>query len=411
MASRQAFGTIIKSSSGRFRARYVHPDKPFKDDGKQNYVNAPTTYATKTEAREWLASVQADIGRKVWKSPEQVEAERVQAEIQAARDAWTFKDYATQWLEGRDLRPSTRRPSESYLDNHLLPYWADTPLKAITTAKVKEWLAVLAPGHEGARKKSYELFRAIMNTAVEDDLIPFTPCKRRLLNTVKSAPAPKDAKLQKKRPRRALTMKQLQALADEVPAYMATAVLWSGLAGFRPGEIRALQARNVWKDEQERLWVTIDHAVTGQGKHRIVGPTKTPDSNRPVPVPPSLVKDVEALASKAGESGYLFHSVGKPQSVISEATYWENMQNAGKRAGIGEVAPYDLRHTCVTRARELDGSGGTVTSALVGHTTTTMTDHYTHTSLDAVFKLVETLDRERERPAEVASLDQRRLQA
>ena len=405
---RKRFGSIRKLPSGRIQAKYINPANPKTPDGTRNYITAPTTFATVGKADIWLAQVQASIAAETWRSPEQVEAERVQAEIQAAKDAWTFRAYATQWMKDRELRPSTVRPNQSYLDNHLLPYWDDTPLKAITTPKVKEWLAVLAPGHEGARRKSYELFRAIMNTAVEDDLIPYSPCKRDLLKRAKASPPQAGEKAFAKNPRRAITFDQLNALAETVPPYMALAVLWSGLVGFRPGEIRALQPKSLWQDGEGRLWVTVEQAVTGQGKHQIIGEPKTKGSNRPVPVPPSLRDDVEKAAAATGEDGFIFHPTGKPQSVIPEATYWENIQTASKRAGIGPVAPYDLRHTCITRARELDASGGTVTGALVGHIAGSMTDHYTHISQDAVFSLVEKMDRMRTTPPKVVSLDTKR---
>ena len=56
------FGTAHKLPSGRYRAMYYGPD------GRR--YTAPTTFASKADARAWLALRQADIIRKAWEPPE-----------------------------------------------------------------------------------------------------------------------------------------------------------------------------------------------------------------------------------------------------------------------------------------------------------------------------------------------------
>ena len=60
-------------------------------------ATAETTYATKAEARAWLATMETDIlgGRHV--------------NLSSGREL--FGDYANRWLEARDLRPRTREPT------------------------------------------------------------------------------------------------------------------------------------------------------------------------------------------------------------------------------------------------------------------------------------------------------------
>src|SRR5215213_1669096 len=48
------FGTIRELPSGRYQARYWHLGE---------HVSAGTTFATKTEARRWLSSVETDLQR------------------------------------------------------------------------------------------------------------------------------------------------------------------------------------------------------------------------------------------------------------------------------------------------------------------------------------------------------------
>ncbi len=54
MARARPFGNIRKLPSGRYQARYWHL-------GKQ--IAADTTFANKTDARRWLATVEADLVR------------------------------------------------------------------------------------------------------------------------------------------------------------------------------------------------------------------------------------------------------------------------------------------------------------------------------------------------------------
>lgn len=158
------------------------------------------------------------------------------------------------------------------------------------------------------------------------------------------------------------------------------------------------------------MWLNIQEAVSGQGAALAVGTPKTAKSIRSIPVPSSLTDDVLALADKAGPDGLLFHPVSDSSRVIPERTFQINLKRAGERAGIGHVSPHDLRHTAVSLARD-NGAPDTAVRDLVGHTTTSMTSRYTHTTPETLARVVDAVDRERTRPAAVASLDQRRRQA
>lgn len=393
--------------SGRWQAKYLHPERPHTDDGTRNYLTAPLTFRTKTEAREWLTGIQADIARGTWKSPEQLEAARLAAEAEALRAARTFGNYAETWLPSRKLTPSTRREYGSLLRVHLRPRWADVPLRAITTPDVRAWLATLAPGSPGARRHAYELFKTIMATAVDDDLLTANPCKRNMLATVEPAPLPADQTPRRARAPRALTANQLDTLTAELPDYMRTMALLAGTIGLRSGELRALRGADLTTDDQGAAWLTITKAVSGQGKNLSTGTPKTHASIRTVKVPPSLTTELAALADRAGPAGLLFHAKDKPGSVVPTRTWQKNLGAAGERAGIGHVSPHDLRHTASTRAIE-SGAAPAAVRDMLGHTTTKMTDRYTHTSPEAMARLVDAIDRQRTEPATVIPINRKR---
>ena len=52
------FGHLRKFKSGRWQASYLGPS------GRRR--NAPRTFRTKTEARTWLATIEADLARGTW---------------------------------------------------------------------------------------------------------------------------------------------------------------------------------------------------------------------------------------------------------------------------------------------------------------------------------------------------------
>lgn len=393
---------VRKLPSGRWQAQYLHPHKKRTETGGRNYITAPVTFRTKTDAKLWLDGIRIDIARGTWRSAEQIHAEQVHAEREAVEAARTFGDYATDWMASRPLTPATRRSYGMYLNGHLLPRWGDTPLVDITTADIRQWLAVMAPGRPGARRKAYELFRTILNTAVDDDALTISPCKRNMLGTTTPAPPAKGQKPHRKQRRRALTLHELEALANAAPTHMRVLIMLMGLTGMRAGEARFLHGCSHTAADG-RAWLHIEEAVTGAGKDLAIGPPKTPKSVRSIPVPRSLLDDVAALAAVAGPSGLLFPKPGSAE-IIPYATFYDNVVAAGDRAGIGHVTPHDLRHTAVSLARE-HGAPDTAVRDLVGHTTTSMTARYTHTTPDALEKLVDGVDASRALPTDVADLE------
>ncbi len=97
----RSFGNIRKLPSGRYQARYWHL-------GKQ--VAADTTFASQTDARRWLATVEADMIRGVWVDPD---AGRI-----------PFGKNATRWVAERPVRPRTREIYEGQL-RHIVPVFAN----------------------------------------------------------------------------------------------------------------------------------------------------------------------------------------------------------------------------------------------------------------------------------------------
>ena len=119
MTQRRHFGSTRKLSSGRWQARYF--------DAAGTRHNAPRTFASKTDALQWLSTVDADLARGDWHDPKLA--------------ATSFAAWVERWRPTTaNLRPSTRDLYEYLLRVHLLPTFGSRALGKITTVDVQAWL-------------------------------------------------------------------------------------------------------------------------------------------------------------------------------------------------------------------------------------------------------------------------------
>jgi hypothetical protein len=94
---------------------------------------AHTTFDTKSDAENWLATVRTDIVRDTWNP-----------NGRASRQPTTFGTYAERWLAARSLEARTRSHYRRLLERQLLPQLKDVPLRHITPDLVREWHATTA---------------------------------------------------------------------------------------------------------------------------------------------------------------------------------------------------------------------------------------------------------------------------
>lgn len=362
------WGGIERRASGRYRATYKHPYDP----RPTARVRAPRTFRTKEAAESWLARERALIESGTWTHPDERDRARAAAEAAATRAATTFGDYAPAWLAARQLTFETRRTYDSYLRIHLLPAWQDMPLTEITTPLVRSWVAHdLAPDHPPVRQKAYAVFSTIMATAVDDELIPATPCKRSM------APRKPDP-LAEVEP---LTVAELQALADHVTPQAAALILTMGLCALRSGEARELRRKDLDLDAGV---LHVRRAVTGQGRNLRIGSPKTRGSVRPITVPPALADRLRTHLAEYCETGpdaLVFPAVGDPSRHMPSPSLNTVIDRGCRAAGLPSVTSHALRHTGLTLAAQ---AGATLADlkARAGHTTAAMVMRYQHSTRD-----------------------------
>jgi integrase len=197
---RKAIGGVIEPKQGRAWAIR------FRAYGKRRYVALGTSDEgwTREKAEKKLGHVLADVERGIWK-PEAPPPDQGPA-IEP-----TFHEFASEWFEGvaPELRERTRIDYQWRLSNHLLPYFAEHRLSAITVEevdryrreKVRESKAVTAarqrqlamperdrkrlvrPLSNGSINKTIRLLAVVLEQAVEYGYLDRNPAKgrRRLL--------------------------------------------------------------------------------------------------------------------------------------------------------------------------------------------------------------------------------------
>ena len=195
---------------GRWKAFYVGPDR--------HRHTAGLTFSNQVRAQGWLANELGLIERGEWTPP----AER-RRQIEAA--ALTFDEFARDWIERRLVRgrPLKDRTREHYLDIHqrwLTPLHART-LSSITGLDIDRWYHSL-PDAPTMRSHAYSLLKSIFRTAVAHRLVTESPVAVEGATARVSA---KDITL--------LTVAQVRALADAMPARHRLLVLLAAWCGLR----------------------------------------------------------------------------------------------------------------------------------------------------------------------------------
>lgn len=355
MARRQ-FGSVTKRPSGRFQAKYVGPDRQRytarTEDGQ------PLTFASEAEADRWLAGVQVDIDRGVWRKP---------AAVTTVRTV-TLSQYIASWMRTRELAPNTRHQYERYFLPHLIDAFGDTPLVDISPTAVRTWYADLLPGRKSYRAHVYSMLRSLLNDAVGDRLIDHNPC------TIRGGGSDKRQKQIEP-----ASLPELAVIVENMPDRLRLMILLAAWCACRFEELSELRRKDV---NLKKGTLRIERACVIIDGERIVGPPKSDAGVRTVAIPPHLSELVaEHLDNHAagGKEGLLFPDrEGRQMARQSLARHFTKARDV---AGRPDVTFHGLRHTGAVLAA---ATGATVAElmARLGHSTPSMAMRYQHAAQD-----------------------------
>lgn len=328
MAKRRHFGAIRRLPSGRYQARYLGPD------GVTH--SAPETFELKSDAAHFLAVVESQLARNEWRDP--------------ARADVPLGEYAVEWIEQRPgLRPRTMELYRYLLRKHILPLLGGRRLGDFDNnpALIRSWRSeLLASGVSvSSTAKAYRLLRAVLMTAVDDDLIRRNPCRLPRAGLEVAAERP------------TLSVGQVAALAGRVPPRYSALILLTTYASLRWGEVIALRRRDLHLDAGN-LRVRHSYAELSTGAI-VLGPPKSRAGLRVVAFPCSLVPLLQAHLDEyagPGDEGLVFPAVrGGPlrRSYFNRLVDWKA---AVEEIGLPGLHFHDLRHTGNHLAAQVPGT-------------------------------------------------------
>lgn len=188
--------------------------------------------------------------------------------------AVTLEDHALQWLQTRDLRPTTSELYSHLLAQRIAPTFASTPINRITTDAVLTWHAGVTRDISALQAaKAYRLLRAMLNTAVADGLLTSNPC------CIPGAG-------QERSPERPLVEPaEVLRLSRAIEPRFEALVLLAAVGGLRVGELLGLQRRHV---DLAEATVRVEHqAIELLDGSRTISAPKSAPAGAPSPFPSS----------------------------------------------------------------------------------------------------------------------------
>jgi integrase len=238
-------------------------------------------------------------------------------------------------------------------DRHIALMLGDTPLHAIKPALLARWQAAILPDGIEALRKARTVLSAVLQTAVESELIATNPV--RLVRPPRRPLRPEV---------RPLAPAAVEALRGRLSHRDAVLISLLAYAGLRPGEARVLR----WGHVQENTLV-IAAAKTGR--------------RRTVRLLEPLAHDLRVWRLACGRPAADAVVIPRPsdggEMSAKSFNVWqgETFHAALSAAGLPDARPYDLRHSFASLLLH-DGRSVIYVARQLGHSATQTLETYGH---------------------------------
>jgi integrase len=230
-------------------------------------------------------------------------------------------------------RQSTVRVYRSFLNNHVLPKWADTRIQDVQPRPVELWLREL-PLSPKSKTHVRSLMHGLVEFAMWSGMLDIS---RNPVSLVRNIGATR-----KVRKARSLTAEQFHALLKELQEPFGTMALLSVCLGLRFSEALALR----WGDVD---WLGSSLSIRRGIVNQIVGDVKTQGSAKTFNLASELLERLKSWKQSSQFSGaedWIFASPFKlgrlPYSYTGTR---QELERASKAAGIGHISSHAFRHT------------------------------------------------------------------
>lgn len=282
-------------------------------------VQRAKNFSRKTDADRYLAGLEADKLRGRYADPR----------LGRTRLA----EWIAEWQSTRtNLTAATKLRDDASIRNHVVPALGNMAIGQIQPVHVAQWVSEMdAQGLAPATtRKAYQLLSAALRAAVDNGLVPLSPCRNIKLPRLEQPEM------------RILDPREIQLLAEAIDERYRAMVLIGAYSGLRFGELCALRLDRF---EPLRKVVRVEESLSEiRGKFIFKAP-KSDASRRAVSVPGFLV-DVLAqhLATFPDDSGLIFTAQGG--GPIRRTNFRRRIWKPAVEASVGEPCTFhDLRHS------------------------------------------------------------------
>ena len=373
MAKRRANGegSIRKRKDGRWEGRYTAGRDP--ETGKPIYKNV-------------LGKTQAEVKEKLKLAIEKNNTPTVNA------DQYTVGQWLDTWMENYaklQVRASSYKTYQGFIDNHIKPAAGDTPLDKLTTMDLQKLYKHLLDKGRVERKESKnkpkglsvktvrninQMISSACNCAVEQRIVATNPTKGCAL-----------PKLEKKE-MKILPLDFLDTFFEEAKNSGVFELYYIDLStGLRRGELLGLK----WSDiDLNKGIICVRRQILRQNGTVVEAPLKTKNSYRNIAIGTDTVELLRQMKQQS-TSEYVFPSpTGGP---ISPDSVLHMLQRVLKRAGLEKIPFHALRHTFSVLALQ-NGVDIKTLSSMLGHYSAGFTlDTYAHVTTAMQTKAANTV--------------------
>lgn len=272
-----------------------------------------------------------------------------------------LNDYFAGWIEsrlvrGRPLTPATRIGYERLWRRNIEESMGRLPLRTIKPATVRDWYGRLGAAVSADQaSKSYTVLRAVLNTALEDEILKVNPCRIRGAGQEHHAERP------------LVATSLVLDLADTIGERYRALVLMAGLAGLRTGELLGLRRMDVDLLHREVRVVGQAQEIAGTG--RMMLPPKSDAGRRRVAIPSTVAEALELHLQRYTDGGPEAPVFSGPEGgPLRRATLGKAWRAAVKATGAPDgLRIHDLRHHAATLTARMPGVTTKELMARIGH--------------------------------------------
>ncbi len=263
-------------------------------------------------------------------------AEAVRTRINSG-DEETQTLVANLWLmyknEKMPAKLPTRLAYDSWMRNHVLPRWGQTPIASLQPRSVELWLKGLSLSPK-SRVHIRGLMSRLYDYAQWAGVAPTT--ERNPISLVKVEHATK------RRKPRSLTVEEFQRIADHLKEPLHSMEILAVSLGLRASELLGLQ----WKHVN---WLNGTLSIEQRIYRQQIDDTKTHQSSGEVNMGGSVLQvlnDWRQVSRFRGDDDWIWASpIQLGRLPISYPWFWRSFNDAAIKAGIGPLGTHTLRHT------------------------------------------------------------------